>query len=247
MFLPALLIALAAPAPSDTIRIEVGSDRVDGRVYRNHRARVRVYRNTTDGKPITQWTNELVVGDSAGRKVMRWTTLGQFDSVTGKPGYELLQTYDHRTLAPYGYLLTSKSGARIQLAIDGNRLRGTRRLPNDSTTRTVDETVPKMGFVAGASDIVPAAVGFAEGRVIVAPFWAPNMKTAEMRIFSIIRKEKIRVEGQELVAWRVEERRESDKSLLATYHLMDESPYMVAGEVPLPDGQVNKMTEVAEP
>jgi hypothetical protein len=170
----------------------------------------------------------------------------QFDA-SGKPGYELYQTYDHRTMQPYGYLLTSKSGARIQLAIDGNRLRGTRRTPNDTVTRNVDEALPKMGFVAGASDLIPGAVGFKAGRVIIAPFWGPNMKAAEMRIFAIIREEKIEVEGTEVTAWRVEERRESDKHLLATYHLLDKSPYMVAGEVYHPDGTVDRMTEVEEP
>jgi hypothetical protein len=239
-----LLLSAAVLASADTLRVEVGSSAVDGRVYRNHRAKVRVYR---DGKVINVWTNELVLGDSAGRRIMRWTTLGQFDSATGKPGYELLQTYDHRTLAPLGWSLTSKSGARIRLALDGNRLRGTRRTPADTATRTVDETLPRIGFVASASDLLPAAVGFEAGRVVVAPFWGPNLPATESRIFSIVRQEKVDVEGTEWTAWRVEERRESDRALLAVYWLTDKSPYMIAGEMHHPDGQVDRMTEVELP
>jgi hypothetical protein len=45
----------------------------------------------------------------------------------------------------------------------------------------------------------------------------------------------------------VEERRQSDGKLLATWYLLDTSPYMVYGEVPLPNGQTQIMSEVAIP
>jgi hypothetical protein len=35
--------------------------------------------------------------------------------------------------------------------------------------------------------------------------------------------------------------------LLATWYLTRSSPYMVSGEVPLPDGRIQRMTEVAIP
>lgn len=243
---PAAVIFSARPNPTDTVRIEVGAPGVDGRVYQPHRARVRVYQGSTDTPPINEWTNELTIGDSAGRAVMRWTTLGQFDAA-GKPGYELLQTYDHRTLAPLGYSLTSKSGARIRLTIDGNRLRGTRRTAADTTVRQVDTTISRIGFVASASDLVPLAVGLRAGSVVIAPVWGPNMPQAENRIFSTIGQEPVTVEGTTWQAWRVEERRESDKKHLATWFLVDRSPYMVAGESYLPNGQVQKFLEVALP
>jgi hypothetical protein len=46
---------------------------------------------------------------------------------------------------------------------------------------------------------------------------------------------------------KVEERRRSDRVLLANWYLLLESPYMVYGEVPLPDGRIQRMTEVAVP
>jgi hypothetical protein len=246
--IPLILIALAAPAAiqGDTIRIEVGSPAVDGSVYRPHRARVRIHLGSLDTPPTNEWTNELTIGDSAGRKVMRWVTLGQFDS-SGTPGFDLRQTFDLVTLAPMGYNLTTRSGARISLAIDRNRMRGTRKLPNNAETQQVDQVIPRMGFIASASDLLPLAVGFRAGAVYIAPVWGPNMATAESRIFSVVGKVPTTVEGTEWQAWKVEERRESDRRLMAVWYLVEDSPYMVAGEAYLPNGQVQKMTEIALP
>ena len=237
----------AASAPADTIRIEVGSPLVNGRVYRPHRARVRVHLGSTDTPPTNEWINELTLGDSAGRSIMRWVTLGQIDSATGKAGFDLRQTFDLETLAPYGYLLSTRQGAKVSLAMDGKRMYGTRKLPRDSVAQQVDQAVPRMGFIASASDLVPLAVGMAPGKVVVAPVWGPNMPRAESRIFTTVGKVARMVEGKEWQAWKVEERRESDRRLMAIWYLLEESPYMVAGEVFLPNGQVQKMTEIALP
>ena len=247
---PFVLLALAtsavqaAPAqPADTLRIEVGSPAVNGSVYKPHRARVRVHLTSLDTPPTNEWTNDLTIGDSAGRKVMRWVTLGQFDS-TGTPGFDLRQTMDLVTLAPLGYRLKTRTGADVSLAIDGNRMHGTRKRPNAAAAEPVDRTIPRMGFIASASDLVPLAVGLKAGTVFVAPVWGPNMETAESRIFSVIGKERRTVEGTEWQAWKVEERRESDGRLMATWYLVEGSPYMVAGEAYLEDGRVQLFTEV---
>jgi hypothetical protein len=146
-----------------------------------------------------------------------------------------------------GYNLKTRNGALVSLAIEGNRMRGTRRLPNNPETQQVDQLIPRMGFIASASDLVPLAVGFKPGSVFIAPVWGPNMATAESRIFSIIQKVPTMVEGTEWQAWKVEERRESDRQLLAVWYLVEDAPYMVAGEVFLPNGQVQKITEIALP
>ena len=73
------------------------------------------------------------------------------------------------------------------------------------------------------------------------------MPAAENRIFSVISQSPIMVEGRQVVAWKVEERRESDRRLMANWYLTEESPYMVAGDVFLADGRVQKMTEIALP
>jgi hypothetical protein len=57
----------------------------------------------------------------------------------------------------------------------------------------------------------------------------------------------VNVEGTVVNAWKVEERRHSDSKLLATWYLLDKSPYMVYGEVPLPDGSMQRMTEIEVP
>ena len=73
------------------------------------------------------------------------------------------------------------------------------------------------------------------------------MRKSEQRLFSVIGKVDVDVEGTQVNAWKVEERRESDRALLATWYLLDKSPYMVYGEVPLPDGTIQRMTEMEVP
>ena len=73
--LPCSAIGPTSVGPaSDTIRIEVGSKEVNGRVYLPHAARVRVRVGGPDSPITSEWTNELTLGDSAGRPVMRWVT-----------------------------------------------------------------------------------------------------------------------------------------------------------------------------
>jgi hypothetical protein len=241
--------AATASAPrSDTLRLEVGSPGLSGLVYRPHKARVRVHLGSIETPPVAEWTNELTLGDSAGRPVMRWVTRGTRRAPSGQSTtWEILQTYDHVTLAPYGYASSSSLGSYIRLSIDGRRVRGSRKAPSDSIPTSVDTTVARMGFIASASDLVPLAAGLKEGRVVIAPVWGPNMPAAEYRVFTVAGRESIMVEGTRWSAWKVEERRQSDSKLLANWFLVDGSPYMVAGDVFLPDGQIQKMTEVAIP
>ncbi len=70
------------------------------------------------------------------------------------------------------------------------------------------------------------------------------MAQAEGRVFTALGRESVAVEGARVEAWKVEERRQTDRVLLATWWLLEKSPYMVYGEVPLPNGRVRKMTEV---
>ena len=238
--------SFSAAQRADTIRIEVGSPQLDGRVYQPHAARVNV--RVGDSSRVTAtWTNELTIGDSAGRAVMRWVTKGTQRPATGaEVTWELRQTYDAKTLAPMSYSQTSSAGGFQHLTITDGRVRGTKRVPGDTTVQHVDVTLDRPGFFAGASDLVPLAVrgGLKAGVVITAPVWSPTRPTAEGRIFSVLGKSTVDVEGTPIEAWKVEERRESDRVLLATWYLLDKSPYMVYGEVPLPNGQVRKMTEV---
>lgn len=233
---------------ADTIRLEVGSREINGKIYEPHAARVRVYVGEGTGQLVAEWTNELTHGDSAGRPVHRWVTKGTRRSPDGSSvTWELRQTYDAVTLAPYGHAASSSAGTWSRLALDGTRVRGSRRTANDTTVRDVEVTLDRPGFVASASDLVPLAAGLSAGKVMTAPFWSPNMTKAELRIFTVIGRGPVDVEGTKVDAWKVEERRHSNGQLLATWWLTESSPYMVYGEVPLPNGQVQRMTEVAIP
>jgi hypothetical protein len=250
-----LVIAAAAvradaqSSPSaDTLRLEVGSKHVNGKVYAPHAARVRVRVGEGDGTVAAEWTNELTHGDSAGRAVHRWVTKGTRTAPTGATvTWELRQTYDAETLAPLRYTATSSTGGDTRLTIDGRRVRGSRRGPGDTAATQVDLTLDRPGFIASASDLIPLAAGLEEGKVMTAPVWGPSMSASEMRVFTVIGKVPVDVEGTRVTAWKIDEYRHSDRKLLATWYMTEGSPYMVYGEVVLPTGRVQRMTEVEIP
>ena len=239
---------LAQPTPSDTIRLDVGSPRVDGGVYAPHAARVRVWVGPGQGRMRAEWTNVLTHGDSAGRKIHRWVTTGTQVTPAGDTvRWELRQTYDAKTLAPLGITRTSSTGAASSLRIDGRQVRGTRRANATAAIEPVDYVIDQPGFVASASDLVPGAVRLDSGMVLLAPIWQPGTTTSELRTFTVLGRVDVDVEGTKVNAWKIEERRRTDRTLLATWYMVDRSPYMVYGEVPLPDGSTQRMTEVEIP
>lgn len=243
--LTAIAGSAAAQAP-DTIFAEVGHPSIDGRLMQPHAARVRIYRGDT---LVSQWLNELTLGDSAGRRVMRWVTTGEpVPAFPGRVISVLRQTYDARTLAPLGYWTTASTGASVRVAIDGNSVKGARRTATDTATIPIDAPVPRLGFFSGASDLVPIAAGLKHGTVMVSPVWSPaNPGNTEDRVFTVIGDTTVMVEGTPVTSTKVEERRRTNGSLFANWYLLLRSPYMVLGEIPLPDGRLQRMTEVEVP
>lgn len=232
------------PLATDTLRIEVGSPEVDGRIFPPHRARNTVYIGDAT-EPVVSWTNELTVGDSAGRQVMRWVTRGGPVGGGTATTWELRQTYDARTLQPLAWERTAGNGAYMRLRMDGMRVHGVKRAAGDAAEETVDMTLERLGFIASASDLVPMAVGLREGQVMAAPLWAPNMTAPVVHVFTVLGQVRVTVEGVEVVAWKVEERVQSTGDLVANWYLTEESPYMVYAEVMQADGQVRRITGVA--
>jgi hypothetical protein len=236
------------PNVRDTLHLEVGSRAVNGRIYAEHVARVLVQRSGPAGASTSHWTNTLTLGDSAGRPVQRWISVG----AQGAPGpsvsptWELYQNYDQETLAPYSYYFKAINGAETRLVIDGPRIRGTKRASATAPIEQVDITLPRAAFMQNASDLVPLAVGLREGLIMTAPMWNPGTAEFNVRVFVVRAQKDIDVEGTMVRAWPVEERTVADK-LISTWYLIEQAPYMVAGEVPLPNGGVQKMTEVNVP
>jgi hypothetical protein len=234
----------ALPA-ADTLRLEVGSAEVDARWLPPHLARNRVYVGGAE-TPTSEWTNELTLGDSAGISVMRWVTRGrQRTADGGEATWELRQTYNARTLAPLAYSNTSSTGAHTRFTIDGNRLRGARRLAGQTEEQALDRVLDRLGFMVNASDLVPMGVGLEAGTVTIAPVWGVNMEAPEDRIFAVLGEETVSVEGAEVTAWKVEERVASSGDLVANWYLTESPPYMVYAEVMLPNGQVQRITGVS--
>ncbi len=229
------------PAGADTLRLEVGSPEVDARFMPEHRARNRVYLGDAR-TPSNTWTNELVLEDSAGIRLMKWITLGEQPNGTT---WELRQTYDARSLAPLAYERTSSTGQLLRYTVDGTRVRGTQRAAAGAPEEPFERDLDRMGFFSGASDLVPMGVGYEPGLVMIAPVWGPGMSEAQDRVFTVVGQEEVEVEGERVRAWRVEEHAAATGALQATWWLSEESPYMVLGEIPLANGQVQRITGVA--
>ena len=236
-----------ALAVADTLRIGVGSPSVDASFMQPHKARVVVERQVGNSWEVSaEWINELTLGDSAGRKVQRWVTSGTRPQPGGTPiKWTIYQTYDRKTLAPYGYYYTSTAGADIRLTMEGNRVRGTRKTPSDAAASPVDLTLSEAAWMAGASDLPPVAAGLAEGKIMIMPVWAPNMQQVEQRIFTVTGKKDVKVQDKTWDTWIVEERamRGGTMLLLATWYMTDKAPYMVYAEQTMADGSKQRFTE----
>ncbi|HYD54829.1 MAG TPA: hypothetical protein VEA99_19500, partial [Gemmatimonadaceae bacterium] len=145
------------------------------------------------------------------------------------------------------YHRTASTGAEARLRIEGRQVTGTRRANAAAEPAPYAMELDRPGFFAGASDLVPLAVGLKQGTVITAPVWSPGMPRAELRIFTVVGLDTVTVEGARIEAWKVEERRHADRTLASTWWLLDRSPYMVYGETIGPNGEVRRMTEVETP
>src|SRR5688500_17967963 len=114
LLLPVVVVLAMVPphavSNSDTLRVAVGAREVNGRVFPPHAARVTAYVGPGEGRLRAEWTNVLTLGDSAGRRVMHWVTTGTQYPLNGDPvKWELRQTYDAQTLAPYGIARTASN------------------------------------------------------------------------------------------------------------------------------------------
>lgn len=236
------------PGTADTLWLTVGSPEVRNSRFEPHAARVRVRVGEGEGRLVSEWTNELTVGDSAGRRVHRWVTLGTHYPAVGEPvTWDLRQHFDAATMAPLSFVNRSSTGSVVTLAFDGNRVTGSRVTATSPEPVAVDLTLDQPGFMAGASDLVPLAVGLVKGSVMVAPLWSPSMTSSELRVFTVIDLVRVTVEGTEMSAWKVSEHRHRDREWLADWYLIDEAPYMVYGEARQADGQIRRMSEVPIP
>lgn len=242
---------LALVLVADTLRIAVGSPSVNARFMQPHRARVTVERQVGNSWNVTsEWINELTVGDSAGKRVQRWVTRGTRQGPSGAPiTWQILQTYDHTTLAPYGYHFTSSAGADIRLTMEGPRIRGTRKTPSDTAASPVDITLSEAAYMAAASDLPPVAAGLAVGKIMTMPVWQPGMSQIETRIFTVTGRKSVKAGETTWDAWVVEERalRGGTVLLLSTWYMTEQAPYMVYAEQTMPDGARQRMTEVLLP
>jgi hypothetical protein len=89
------------------------------------------------------------------------------------------------------------------------------------------------------------AITLRPGLVVTAPVWAPAMTATQVRVFTVLGRERVRVEGDELEGWKIEERIRGNDRILNTWYVTDVSPFMLLAESELPDGRRQRITGVA--
>lgn len=227
---------------ADTTRVEVGSPLVNGTFYVSHTGLVTMVRMSSGSTDtIGRWTNELIMGDSAGRPIHRWYTTGWTRGSDGTTTrFDLWQTFDARTLALHTYRLRSGKGTDVRLTIEATRVRGSYRAHADSQPRNVDIMLRHAGFVAGAADLVPPAMGLREGLVIVMPVWNPPADSVETQIWTIDRRRQKEFEGRSLEAWEGAQH-DADGKRIGSIWFVNAPPYMVRWDFVASDGGVVRL------
>ena len=255
--LPTVLILLGAfvgsrtPAfvvRADTLHLHVGSPQVDLSTLNPHYARVTVER-FIDGswREVSSWTNRLELGDSAGRPVHRWTTIGTTKRQEGEPlTWQLYQTFDNKTLTQFGLRRTSSDGGEVQLTYEGAHVHGMRKAAGSGAVTPIDVKLSRQGFPMAATDLVPSGVALRDGLVMTIPAWQNGMTDVETHILTVIGRKEIQIAGKPWKTWAVEERSVADGKIkfIGTWYLADVPPYMVYAEVEGPNGTRQRMTEV---
>ena len=241
----------AQQASRDSVRLEPGTPLIDGRVIRSH---VSTQRSTLPGRPANEVVTSLTMRDSAGQRFMTMATRGAIPSDSGPVQYELVQTYDARALTLVSYLLAYSNGDTTRLAIDGRRVRGVRSVPAPMRIvlaqrrrwmlQPVDQTLDRDGFDSGIVTLLSAAMAFRPGLVITIPIVTHSSGVSDVTVLAVIGREKVQVGGSRVDAWKVEQRRAGERTLSATWYLMDSPPYVAAGEVVVPGGQIMRLTRV---
>jgi hypothetical protein len=89
------------------------------------------------------------------------------------------------------------------------------------------------------------AIALRPGLVVTAPVWSPAMERTQVRVFTVLGRERLRVEGDDVTGWKIEERIRGNDRVLATWYVTDVSPFMLLGESTLPDGRRQRITGVA--
>lgn len=239
------LAAQGAPRGPDTLRLDVGSPAVNGGYYAPHVGRNTVMRIAGSRVDTTgSWTNTLVLGDSAGLAVHRWHTVGTFrNAASATVRFELWQTFDARTLALYGYHLRSELGEETRLAVNGRRVRGTRRPDADSAVKVVDFTLPRAGYPAAAADLIPPAVTLREGLVIVMPVWTVPTQAVVEQTWVARRRTTVPFEGRPVPAWEFDVHSATGMRE-GTVWFIDEPPYMVRWDVFGAQGELTRVIGV---
>lgn len=234
-----------------TLRVAVGSELISGFSLPVHGSRIERYQVDPgkDPRHVGWITNLMTIGDTAGRAVFRFRTDGEGPGAGGATNsYTMFTTFDRKTTALLGYSYKGSLGREVKLSLDGDRVRGTIKLPTDSVAKGVDVTLTRPGFLGSSMDIQLALLPLRPGLVIEMPVWAPGAPDVESRWYVVASKGTAKMGGKTVEAWVTEEWSADRSRKLSTLNVITIAPFMEWQEVEQPSGAKTRLTqELCEP
>lgn len=233
-------------AQADTIRVGPSSPDLNGLRYHDHALATTVKRTHGDSTlsevryAIDVWHDTLL-----GRPVVKVTVGPLPDQPDAR--VRITTVLDPRTTLPLHYEIHTASGDFINVDFQGTHVLGTRRLGSDSSTKSVDVTLPEPSFLAAyedaALDAMPLRLGM-RLRVPVVSISFNAVAAVHPYVYRVIRRDTIQVNGHTLAAWIVESQ---DSANTNTIWLIDEPPYTYRWLRVSAQGRVTDLTQVVRP
>jgi hypothetical protein len=238
--IPAVLLLSLVGGPvaaqADTLLVFPGSPLVRGTGIEEHSSRTVLRSGSPDGEPRGTITNYMEIGDSAGRKVIRFRTEGEIAGPGGaRNTYTLRQTFDRETLQPLGFHAVGSAGRETSFRIDTTQVTGWSKAPDGERSPFAKE-LSRRAFHAGATDIILGVLPLRTGLVVRMPVWSPGMPEVDERIYTVGDSVRVSMGGRMLRGWTVEERSVRRNAVIGTMVALAGVPFMETYDVVGPDG-----------
>ena len=190
-------------------------------------------------------TNLMTIGDTAGRPVFRFRTDGEGPMPNGTINrYTLFTTFDRKTAELLGWSMAGSAGGRVEIALDGLRVRGTIKKPGEAQATPVDVTLSRKGFLGTAMDIPLALLPLKEGMEIELPVYFAGAPDVESRWYIVKSKGTAQMGGKTVDAWVTEEWNADRTKMFSVMNVIKIAPFMEWQEVAQPSGGKTRLTQV---
>lgn len=235
---------------ADTIDVGVGSPLIDGARMRSFTTRIRTFRVAgADPALVSEATNVITLGDSAGVPVVRVRSSGWSMGPKGRIESTTDFTFDRATLALRGMVSRAADGSERALHADGRSVEMVVPLPNGAPPLRTALATP--GFYGPWSDFVVEELPRRVGTVYRVHLWRPAPQPGgppriveETHLYTVARREDVAVLGKTYrQAWVIEDRLAGNDALAGTMWIVDGPPNLVRWLIAMPDGSALRVDQ----